>query len=198
MNKSIAFFILAALATFVTVPALAQKEQPAQAKPATAPAMKPSAGIAAEFLERWNETGKKLVDMAQDIPEEKFDFKPKPEQRTFVEQLLHAAGGNYYFIMAADGKKAPDDSGFPERAKFRTRVQIVAFIQKSYADGAAVIQKYGDKGMTETVKDPFEDQMTTRAALWLIAISHANDHYGQLVVYYRLNGVVPPESRNQR
>lgn len=198
MKKSIAIFFIAALMPFASVPAFAQQAPAVPVSPKAAPAMKPSAGIAAEFLERWNETGKKLVDMAQDIPEDKFNFKARPEQRTFVEQLLHAAGGNYYFIMAADGKKAPDDSGFPERANYKTRAQIVAFIQKAYADGAAVIQKYGDKGMTETVKDPFEDQMTTRAALWLIAISHANDHYGQLVVYYRLNGLVPPESRNQR
>jgi uncharacterized damage-inducible protein DinB len=168
----------------------------AQEKKSEAP--KASPGIAAEMLKQWNHTGKKLADMAQDFPEDKLDYKATPAERTFAEQLLHAAGANYFFIEAARGKEAPDSVENPPRKTYKTRAQIAAFIQKVYAEGAAVIQQQGDKGMLETVKSPFANEMTTRAALWTSAIGHANNHYGQCVVYYRLNGLVPPESRNRQ
>ena len=162
-------------------------------------APKPSEGISAEFLDQWNRTGQKLVEMAQDFPEDKFDYKATPAQRTFAEQLLHVAGANYYFINAASGAKQPDDGiENPSRATYKTRAQVVAFIQKSYADGAAVIQQQGDKGMLEAVKSPFGNELYTRAVIWTFAMNHANEHYGQCVVYYRLNGLVPPETRKQR
>jgi uncharacterized damage-inducible protein DinB len=160
---------------------------------------KPSAGISAEFLDQWNRTGQRLVEMAQDFPEDKFDYKAAPTQRTFAEQLLHVAGSNYFFINAASGAKQPDDSiENPSRAAYKTRAQVVAFIQKSYADGAAVIQQQGDKGMLEAVKSPFGNEMYTRATTWTFAMNHANEHYGQCVVYYRLNGLVPPETRKEQ
>jgi uncharacterized damage-inducible protein DinB len=164
-------------------------------KPAAAP--KPSAGLAAEILEEWNYTGKKLADMAADFPEDKLDYKATPAQRTFAEQLLHAAGANYYFIAAATGTKPPKDNENPPRATYKTRAQIVDYIKKVYADGALVIKQQGDKGMLQVVKSPFGNEMQTRTTLFMSAIAHANDHYGQCVVYYRLNGLVPPESRGQ-
>jgi len=179
---------------FLAVCAMGLRAQQKAAAPA-----KPSAGIAAEFLEQWNHTGAKLVGMAQDFPEDKFDYKATASQRTFAEQLLHVAGANYYFIAAASGAKPPEEGvESPSRATYKTRAQVVAYIQKSFADGAAVIREQGDKGMLEAVKSPFGNEMFTRATVWTFAMNHANDHYGQCVVYYRLNGLVPPESRSQQ
>lgn len=192
MRKRMAIFVIAALTSLG--PTAANAQAPKESK-----APKPSAGIAAEFLNEWSQTGQKLVAMAQDFPEDKFDYKATPAQRTFAEQLLHVAGANYYFIAAASGVKPADQhvDENPSRATYKTRAQVVAFIQKSFADAAAIIQQQGDKGMLEAVKSPFENAMYTRATLWNFAMNHANDHYGQCVVYYRLNGLVPPESRNQ-
>jgi uncharacterized damage-inducible protein DinB len=193
MQKWMAFFVLAALSGLGSSAARAQAQKETKAP-------KPSAGIAAEFLDEWNRTGQKLVAMAQDFPEDKFDYKATPAQRTFAEQLLHVAGANYYFIAAASGVKPADQhvDENPSRTTYKTRAQVVAFIQKSFADAAAVIQQQGDKGMLEAVRSPFDNAMYTRAVLWAFAMNHANDHYGQCVVYYRLNGLVPPESRNQQ
>jgi uncharacterized damage-inducible protein DinB len=193
MRKRMAIFVLGALTGLGSTTARAQA--PKESKPPT-----PSAGIAVEFLDEWNRTGQKLVAMAQDFPEDKFDYKATPAQRTFAEQLLHVAGANYYFVAAASGVKPADQhvDENPSRATYKTRAQVVAFIQKSFADAAAVIKEQGDKGMLEAVKSPFSNEMYTRATLWNFAMNHANDHYGQCVVYYRLNGLVPPESRNQQ
>ena len=156
---------------------------------------KAPAGLAADLLGQWNYTGKLLTDMAADFPQDKFDYKATPAQRTFAEQLLHAAGANYLFIDAALGSKPPKDVENPPRSEYKTRAEVVAYIKKSYADGAAAIRRLGDQGLLQESKAPFGNEMVTKAALFAEAMEHANDHYGQCVVYYRLNGLVPPASR---
>lgn len=189
--KKIASMVCAALTlAFCAGSARAQEKKPPEPP-------KASAGIAAEFLAQWNHTEKKLVDMAKDFPEDKFDYKAKPEQRTFAQQLLHVAGSNYYFITAMTGTKPPADAEDPSRDKYKTRAQVVEYIEDSYEAGAKLIEKQGDKGFLETSKSPFGNRLETNAAIWSDAIAHANDHYGQCVVYYRLNGMVPPESRKR-
>lgn len=163
----------------------------------TAMQKKAEAGMAADLLAQWNTTEKHLVDMAADFPEDKFDYKATPLQRTFAEQLLHAAGTNYLFIDAALGTTPPKDAENPSRKTYQTRAQVVAFIKKAYADGAAAIRQLGDQGLLGETKAPFGGRMVTRASLFAQAMEHANDHYGQCVVYYRLNGLVPPASRGQ-
>jgi uncharacterized damage-inducible protein DinB len=158
---------------------------------------KAATGIAADLLNQWNYTGKLLADMAADFPENKLDYKATPAQRTIAEQLLHAAGANYLFIDAALGTKPPKDVENPSRKTYQTRAQIVEYVKKSFADGAAAIKQLGNKGLLEETKAPFGNEMVTKAALFAEAMEHANDHYGQCVVYYRLNGLVPPASRGQ-
>src|SRR6201986_1299362 len=70
-------------------------------------AVKPADPELKVVLDSWNEIGRKLTQMAEDFPEEKYDFKPTPAQRSFAEQLLHAAGANYFLINPLLGQKAP-------------------------------------------------------------------------------------------
>ena len=143
-------------------------------------------------LDSWNEIGRKLTAMAEDFPEDKYDFKATPAQRSFAEQLLHAAGSNYYFTNTVMGKKLPE--GDPKRDQYKTKADIVAFVKKSFADGAAAIQSQGEKGMMkEFVYFPHQKARVLDMAYGII--EHSGEHYGQLVVYYRLAGLVPPESR---
>jgi uncharacterized damage-inducible protein DinB len=160
-------------------------------------AVKPPDRPAKVVLDSWNDIGRKLVAMASDFPEDKFDFKPTPAQRSFREQLLHAAGANYYFTNPATGKKDPVDEN-PKADQYQTRAQLVAFVQKSFADGAAAIQAKGDKGMNDLLVDPFSHQQVRVYDFAYGFIEHCGEHYGQLVVYYRLAGLVPPESRPKK
>ena len=147
-------------------------------------------------LDSWNEIGRKLTAMAEDFPEDKYDFKPTPAQRSFAEQLLHAAGANYYFTNAAMGIKLPAAED-PKRDQYKTKADVVAFVKKSFADGAAAIQSKGEKGLTtEVVYTP--DQKARVLDIANGIIEHSGEHYGQLVVYYRLAGLVPPESRPKK
>jgi len=149
------------------------------------------------LLDSWNDIGRKLIAMAEDFPEDKYDFKPTPAQRSFAEQLLHAAGANYYFINPVTGKKPPAEEDM-KRDKYKTKADIVALVKKAFADGAAAIQAKGDKGLNDLVVDPFGNQQVRVYELAYGFIEHCGEHYGQLVVYYRLAGLVPPESRPKK
>jgi uncharacterized damage-inducible protein DinB len=147
-------------------------------------------------LDSWNEVGRKLIAMAEDFPEDKYDFKPTPAERSFAEQLLHAAGSMYYFTNPAMGQKPPAAED-PKRDQYKTKADILTFVKKSVADGAAAIQSKGEKGLTtEVVYYPGQKARVLDIAYGII--EHSGEHYGQLVVYYRLAGIVPPESRPKK
>jgi hypothetical protein len=171
------------------MPALAQDTKKA-APPKPAPS--PSQAV----LESWNDIGRKLIAIAEDLPEDKYDYKPNPDSRTFVAQLIHASGSMYYFTDIAQGKKPhlPDD---PKRDDLQTKAQIVAFVKKCVQDGADLIKAKGDKGLNESVAAG-GPTLTRLYDLAYGLIEHSGEHYGQLVVYYRINGMVPPESRPKK
>ncbi len=173
----------------ISVLACAQEKKEAPPKPADKPAK--------VLLDNWNDIARKLIAMAEDFPEDKYDFKPTPEQRTFAEQLLHAANANYFFTNAAAGLKPPSVED-PKREQYKTKAAVVEFVRKAFADGAGVIQKKGDKGMNDLVGDPFAHQQTRVSDMAWEFLEHSGEHYGQLVVYYRIAGLVPPESRPKK
>jgi uncharacterized damage-inducible protein DinB len=149
------------------------------------------------LLDSWNDIGRKLIAMAEDMPDDKYDFKPTPAQRTFAEQLLHAAGANYFFINPAKGIKPPEGDD-PKRADFKNKAAVVDFVKKSFADGAALIQSKGDSGLGDVIIDPFSKNQARLGDFAWGFIEHSGEHYGQLVVYYRVAGLVPPESRPKK
>jgi uncharacterized damage-inducible protein DinB len=159
------------------------------------PAVKPADPELKVVLDSWNEVGRKLIAMAEDFPEDKYDFKPTPAQRSFAEQLLHAAGANYFFTNPVMGKE-PQAAEDPKRDQYKSKADIVAFVKKSFADGAAAIQSKGEKGLMQTVV--YGDQKARVLDIAYGIIEHSGEHYGQLVVYYRLAGLVPPESRPKK
>jgi uncharacterized damage-inducible protein DinB len=174
----------------------------AQESSSKAVSAKPIPGPSAALLKEWNEIGRKLIAMAEDFPESKYDFKAAPTTGTFAQRLIHAAATNYFFTNPAMGQKPPADDD-PPRSQFKDKTAVVAYVKKSFADGAAAIEAKGDKGITEAVVDPFAQDNPNQAGkskIRLIDLAHAMDEhsgetYGQLTVYYRVAGMVPPESR---
>lgn len=160
-------------------------------------AIKPPDSPSKVVLDSWNEIGRKLTAMAEDFPEDKYDFKPNPAQRSFAEQLLHAAGANYYFTNPVMGERPPAGED-PKRSEYKTKADVVSFVKKSFADGAAAIKAKGDKGMSDLIVDPFAHQQIRVYDFAYGFIEHSGEHYGQLVVYYRVAGLVPPESRPKK
>ena len=118
-----------------------------------------------------------------------------PEMRSFAEQLLHAAKANQMFLDFINGKQP--DFGDLKRSEYKTRADIVAVLKKSIDDLADATKKMGDKGLAKPMKLPFIPMPVTTGTAIGIAVGHMSEHYGQLVVYERLNKVVPPATRNQ-
>jgi uncharacterized damage-inducible protein DinB len=165
----------------------AKKEPP---KPAPSPSQ--------EILEQWNDIGRKLIAMAEDFPEDKYEYKPHPDSRTFAANLIHVSASMYYFTDVAQGQKPryPDD---PNRAelKLQTKPQVVAFVKKCVQDGADLIKAKGDKWLDNAVNDGGPHLIRISELAYGLN-EHSGEHYGQLVVYYRNNGLVPPESRPKK
>ena len=162
-----------------------------------AEAFKPVPSPSQAVLAQWNDIGRKLVAMAEDLPENKYDYKPHPDSRTFVAQLLHVSASMYYFTDVAQGQKVRygDD---PSRDQLKTKAQIVAFVKKSVEDGANLIKAKGDAGMAAVIRYPGTNEQQRLSEIAYSTIEHSGEHYGQLVVYYRINGMVPPESRPKK
>lgn len=191
MKNAILLMATIIVATVMSFPASAQDAAKKDA------AVKPAASPSQAVLDAWNNVARKLIAMAEDFPEDKYDFKPTPAQRSFAEQLLHAAGANYYFTNLAMGQK-PQAEEDAKRDQYKTKADVVAFVKKSMADGAAAIKAKGDKGMSELLVDPFSHQQVRVSELAYGFIEHNGEHYGQLAVYYRIAGLVPPESRPKK
>jgi hypothetical protein len=196
MTRQVHVFFIAIL--FV-LPAYAQDSAKNTASPNLA------ASPSAALLKQWNEIGRKLIAMAEDFPENKYDFKAAPSTGTFAERMIHGAATNYFFTNIALGQKPPSDED-PPRAQFKNKAAIVAYVKKSFADGAAAIKSKGDKGISALVIDPFAEDVPGNANKEQIRlgdlasglVEHSGEVYGQLSVYYRVAGMIPPESRPKK
>lgn len=162
-----------------------------------AAAAKPAPSVSQAVLQNWNEIGRKLIAMAEDFPANKYDYKPTPSVGSFAQRMIHAAAANYFFTNLALGKKAPAEED-PKRDQFKSKAEIVAYVKKSFADGAAAIKSKGDRGMSALIVDPFSNQQTRVSDFAYGLIEHSGEIYGQLTVYYRVAGMVPPESRPKK
>jgi uncharacterized damage-inducible protein DinB len=194
MRLHVRCFAALALLTLATGCAFAQAQAPAQAP-------RPARSQSAELLSQWNEVHNKIIAMAKDFPEDKYDYKVQKDERTFAENLLHIAGVDYEFLNSIPATKlGPDfgkDAENPLRSVYKTKADVVKLLQQAAADGAALIQQLGDAGLTKEVKYPFANIMVHASSILWGDLEHCGEHYGQLVVYYRANNMVPPESRPQ-
>ena len=135
------------------------------------------------LIDRWEQVGQKLVTMAEAIPEDKLDYRPVQGVRTFGEVLRHVAFWNRYVADRARSGTADDTANELPSDKFFSKKQILDALKESTADALAALKKH-------------ESELSAELAEMLVMfIEHNCEHYGQLVVYARLNGIVPPASR---
>jgi pimeloyl-ACP methyl ester carboxylesterase len=155
----------------------------------------PTVSSSTELIEQWNDIGRKLIAIAEDLPENKYEYKPNPDSRTFIQQLLHASGSMYFFTDVVQRKQARYDND-PPRSEWVTKDDVVAFVTRCVKDGADLLTAKGEEGLKERVNDG-SSRLIRLGDLAHLVIEHSGEHYGQLVAYYRVNGMVPPESRKK-
>ncbi len=142
-----------------------------------------------------------IVPAAEAMPEDKYNFVPITGEfksvRTFAEQVKHVATTNYSFWSAVLGENPPVDvSNENGPASIRTKAEIVKYLKDSFTLGHRAAKSLTAENMGERV--PSEFGKRPRLFLTTFTVAHAFDHYGQMVVYLRLNGIIPPASRQQR
>jgi uncharacterized damage-inducible protein DinB len=147
-------------------------------------------------------TEKVIVSAADAMPADKYGFAPSDGEfkgvRTFGQMVKHLSATNYILAAAALGEEPPGDAGDelgPEAA--RTKTEILSYLRGSFAYLDKAIEAIGKK--TGPIKSspisPLKSAEATRLALMVESLAHAFDHYGQMVEYLRMNGIVPPASR---
>ncbi len=144
---------------------------------------------------------KLVVDAAEAMPEDKFNFTPESLTipggeykgvRTFAGQVKHLAASNYLIWSSLTGDKLPaglSDGNGP--ANLKTKADIIRFLSESFALGHRAAATLTPQNMLET------DGRSPRLQLATFGVAHAYDHYGQMVEYLRMNGIVPPASREK-
>ena len=134
------------------------------------------------------------------MPEDKYSFAPTSGEfkgvRTFGQQIKHVAAVNYILGGAILGEKPPVDTGGengPDSAK--TKADIMKYLKDSFVYIHKAAGTIDDKNLVSPTKNPFGDGAATRLALAVGVAGHCSNHYGQMVEYLRINGIVPPASR---
>jgi uncharacterized damage-inducible protein DinB len=147
-----------------------------------------SPSVVKELVAGWQRAATDIIDVAEAMPEEKYGYKPTPEISTFREQLVHLADATQRFIDTAKGTKS--EAGHPHAAM--TKAEVVALLKQTLQTGQAMLGSLTDAQLLEQVKFPFGNRMVTRFTFWQGPLYQVRNHHGQLVVYLRMNGIVPP------
>ena len=161
-------------------------------------AQSPASGnpIAAGVRTAWESAKRNLTRSAELMPAADYGFRPVSTVRTFGEILAHVAGANYVFCAAAKGEKSPhEEAAFEKTAT--TRAQIIKALADSIAYCDAAYAALDDRRAAETVDLAFGMGKGARALPLMQNTGHLQEHYGNLVTYFRVKGMVPPSSQGQ-
>jgi uncharacterized damage-inducible protein DinB len=169
------------------------------AKPATPPAAEPSIGAAVDGVYQW--VPGQFISAAEAMPDDKYDWAPTSGEfkgvKTFAQQVKHVASVNYFVGSAILGEKCPVEVGNPEVGpdSIKTKADIVAFLKGSFEYSRKAVKSITPQNGTKPVKNPFGEGNLTPLGLATLLAFHGMDHYGQMAVYLRMNGIIPPASR---
>ena len=161
----------------------------AAAVPSWLTAQTPAPSLAKELATTFQRAATEILDVAEAMPAEKYGYKPTADVSSFGDQLVHVAGITQRFIDVTKGTKT-------EAAHHGTmaKPEVIALLKQTFQSAHEIITPLTDAQLLEPVKFPFGDRTVTRATFWQGPLFQIRNHYGQLIVYLRMNGVVPPTS----
>ncbi|MGE5215241.1 MAG: DinB family protein [Nitrospirota bacterium] len=192
------------ITTALSLAAASAYAQPAKSSPAAGASPSTPPTIASSIDREISIVEKEVLDAAGAMPEDKFDFSPEKLNlpgsdykgvRTFGEQLKHIAASNYLIWSPITGEKPPDtvnDGKGPDNMK--AKADIIKYVKDSFAFGHKAVATLNSSNLVEPITST-SGRPTTRLFLATFAPAHCFDHYGQMIEYLRLNGIVPPASR---
>jgi len=142
-----------------------------------------------------------FLPLADAMPDDKYNFVPTNGEfkgvRSFGEQLKHVAATNYYYGSLILGEKPPADTGENGNgpASLKGKREIIEYLGNSFDYVKKAVATIDEKNMVAPIKNPFGQGSATRLAVSNLIIEHSFDHYGQMIEYLRMNGIVPPASQ---
>lgn len=190
-NLAVSLVLLCAAAAAPT--ARAQGGPPAQQQPPT---------VASVLNMYFGVVEQEVVSAAEAMPEEKYSFAPTNGEfkgvRTFAEQVKHIGYANHLFFgplmgETIDAKSIEQNANGP--AELKTKAEIVQYLKDSFALGHRAIATITTENQVTPLPKPVIPFLSTRLGIATIGAFHPMDHYGQMVEYLRMNGIIPPASR---
>ena len=173
----------------LSLSAFAQAPKPTAPQKAEAA---PTPETAKDWIDQWKDVTARVIGVAEAMPAEKYAYKPTAEVGTFGDQVRHLCMAMRILLANAEGKQIPLEDVNLDRLK--SKDELIAELRRMADEGAAVIRRVSGRNDGEVVESQFFGR-TTRRFLIIQAIAHDNNHYGQMVMYLRLNGIAPPASR---
>ena len=202
MNNIKAIAILVSACFLSSVAAFAQAG--AAAKPASEPPT-----IASVLDRQLSGIERNIMGAAEAVPADKYDFSPATANipgdfktpspvRTFGEQFKHIGDALELYGSGILGEKrpaTPDENG-PKNVK--TKDDVINYLKAAFAKGHSAIKTLNQQNVVEEIPAPFGNNKVPRLTLAVGMIGHSNNHYGQIIEYLRMNGIVPPESQPRK
>lgn len=143
---------------------------------------------------------KEFVPAAEAMPEDKYGFAPTDGEfkgvRTYAQQIKHVAATNFELGAVILQEKPPadiNDEAGPDSVK--SKAECLKYLKDSFAYMHKALAIVNEQNAVESLKSPWGQNTVTRLGLATLIIGHCFDHYGQMVVYLRMNGIIPPASR---
>ncbi len=160
---------------------------------ATAAAQAPSSPVADALRSTNQRAAKNLVAAAEEMPAGKYGFKPTAAQMTFGDVIAHLSGGNDYLCSSISGVPAPKRAEITGKAP---KPELVSRLKESFQFCESSLAKVNDSGLSEEVPF-FGGRKVSRSAMMFAAAEDWADHYSQLAIYLRLNGLLPPTAKQK-
>lgn len=160
-----------------------------------------SANVGKIFDDQLRNIESEFVPLVEAMPADKMNFAPEHGEfkgvRTFAQQATHTAAVIYAVSAAALGEKNPTDMGQNENgpASLTTKDAILKYVKDAFTYGHKAMQGLTNKNLADPMPSPFGSGTMARVAAASVAVWHSFDHYGQMAVYARMNGIIPPASR---
>jgi uncharacterized damage-inducible protein DinB len=142
-----------------------------------------------------------FLDVAEAMPEDKYSFVPTngkfDDARSFGEQVKHVACAQFAFFNEFEGKKPPDDCEKGGHEPARTKSELIKYLKDSFDYSNRVLATLTAQNALDRVEGRYAGP-NTKLGISVVAVWHITDHYGQLVEYLRMNGIVPPMTQKYR
>lgn len=171
---------------FLAIPAFPQQAAAPTAKPETNP-------ISNHLREDVADNAKNMVAAAEEMPNDKYSFRPTPQQMTFGHLIVHATMGNFFFCSSISGMPRPD----MKIAEADGKDKLVAALKSSYDFCTSSLAKVDDSNLGD-ILPLFGGRTVSRGGMMMLVSAECSDHYAMAAMYLRLNGLLPPTAKKEK